>query len=284
VVPAVGRTAVIDAGPRVNYTRADDGGIENLSTETVVSVSGPAGLGVGDYLDVDVRTRGNRAIIVILGPVGQYPSRLALGDQCSVEGINGPQYYWAKAGNLRDWFGDMAASGAKSAVETAIKAAAPECVRIALIGFSVLAGSTRRGGLEQVGISEAAMALVEATGVGYKAKLAAAFLVGGVIGAASSKKGEVGIVAFAINDLGPRTPEELLASGGEFDSVTRFRINSPAYHPYGDYTVMVVGLGDDMPDASSLSPWEVFKQARGLSAATAVPAVTETGVKAFSMR
>jgi hypothetical protein len=47
---------------------------------------------------------------------------------------------------------------------------------------------------------------------------------------------------------------------------------------------MVVGLGDDMPDASSLSPWEVFKQARGLSAATAVPAVTETGVKAFSMR
>ena len=124
------------------------------------------------------------------------------------------------------------------------------------------------------------MALVEATGVGYKAKVLAAFVWGGIVGAANSSRGEVGIVCFKVNTNVKALGRPYKTSGDieKGEPCITFRINSPLYHPYGDYTVITLAAGDD---PFGFSTWDALKEVEALSSQTAIPALNETGTKVF---
>jgi len=285
-VLAHARTAIVEARPKTKYVRNQEGLLVEFKTMTAVGCYRNVVLDPGEYLDVEVRTRGNRAILAILGPVGHEPSQLLTDEEVEIANTDPetgwPLYYWAKSGNLVDWLVDASGRGLVSAVSTAIEEGCPEILRVGIKGLKFIAGSTQPNGLLEVGAEEAAGALLDVAGYGA-AKAIAAFIIGGVAGAASSERGEVGIVLIDILDNRGLTCAQCAASDPSFDGRTKFRINSPLWHPYGNYTVVVIAVGEDLPGAESMTTFDIMDTAWELSAELSIPVVNDYDSKRFPL-
>jgi len=240
----------------------------------------------GEPLDIELIDVSD-GVVVILGPVGHYPSAFmssahpASGDK-NVS-IESDVYNWAKAGKLTDWFTDAAGDGVQEALRAGLKAAMPEAVRAVVEAYE-FSEAAEKHQLEEKTVKFMALTLAEVSG-GYAAKVVGAFALGGLLGAANSEKGEVGLVAFKVRLTPAGEETHCAAAEGDWEPPKlKFRVNSPLWHPYGDYQVFVIpdpAVGSGHPGYSAS---DLILAMADICGVARIPAIAAYGSKPVSWR
>jgi hypothetical protein len=157
----------------------------------------------------------------------------------------------------------------------------PEAVRAVVEAYE-FSEAAEKHQLEEKTVKFMALTLAEASG-GYAAKVVGAFALGGLLGAANSQKGEVGLVAFKVHlTHAGRETRQAAAEGALEPPKLKFRVNSPLWHPYGNYQVFVVPDPAASSGQAGYSVSDLILAMADICKSARIPAIAAYGSKPVS--